>query len=70
MRNALYSGVGTQWLSRMVKRDEFLEATGRSLNSKTMRDREAVNRFAAFHVLGMHTIMEIWTNFSQAPLYF
>jgi len=52
MRNALYNGVGTQWLSRMVKRDEFLEATGRSLNSKTMRDREAVNRFAAFHVLG------------------
>ncbi|MCY4148728.1 MAG: DUF262 domain-containing protein, partial [Gammaproteobacteria bacterium] len=52
MRNALYNGVGTQWLSRMVKCDEFLEATGRSLNSKTMRDREAVNRFAAFHVLG------------------
>lgn len=52
MRNALYNGVGTQWLSRMTKRNEFLEATGKSLNSKTMRDREAVNRFAAFHVLG------------------
>jgi len=52
MRNALYNGAGTQWLSRMVKCDEFLEATGRSLNSKTMRDREAVNRFVAFHVLG------------------
>ncbi|MYB34898.1 MAG: DUF262 domain-containing protein [Gammaproteobacteria bacterium] len=52
MRNALYNGAGTQWLSRMVKCDEFLEATGRSLNSKTMRDREAANRFAAFHILG------------------
>lgn len=52
MRNALYNGPGTQWLARMVNRKEFLEATGSSLNSKTMRDREAVNRFAAFHVLG------------------
>ncbi|MXZ80933.1 MAG: DUF262 domain-containing protein [Gammaproteobacteria bacterium] len=52
MRNALYNGIGTQWLSKMANRTEFLEATGGSLNSKTMRDREAVNRFAAFHVLG------------------
>lgn len=52
MRNALYNGPGTQWLHRMARRKEFLQATGESLNDKTMRDREAVNRFAAFHVFG------------------
>lgn len=52
MRNALYNGPGTVWLYRMARRKPFLDATGRSLNDKTMRDREAVNRFAAFHILG------------------
>ena len=52
MRNALYNGPGTQWLFRMARQSAFLDATGGSLNDKTMRDREAVNRFAAFHTLG------------------
>lgn len=52
MRNALYNGAGTRWLAKMAKDNAFLDATGKSLNRKTMRDREAVNRFAAFHVLG------------------
>lgn len=52
MRNALYNGPGTRWLYKMVHQSEFLEATGSSLNRKTMRDREAVNRFAAFHIFG------------------
>ena len=52
MRNALYNGPGTRWLYKMVHQSEFLEATDRSLNRKTMRDREAVNRFAAFHIFG------------------
>ena len=52
MRNALYNGAGTKWLAKMARGKQFLRATGRSLNKKTMRDREAVNRFAAFHVLG------------------
>ena len=52
MRNALYNGPGTRWLSRMAREKEFLSATGGSLNKKTMRDREAVNRFAAFHIFG------------------
>ena len=52
MRNALYNGDGTRWLYKMVQRSEFLDATGGSLNRKTMRDREAVNRFAAFHIFG------------------
>ena len=52
MRNALYNGPGTRWLYEMARRSEFLDATGGSLNSKTMRDREAVNRFVAFHIFG------------------
>ena len=52
MRNALYNGPGTRWLSAMARHKTFLMTTGWSLNAKTMRDREAVNRFAAFHVLG------------------
>ena len=52
MRNAIYNGAGTRWLRDMARLDAFLKATGRSLNTKNMRDREAVNRFAGFHVLG------------------
>ena len=52
MRNALYNGPGTVWLYKMTRHRAFLDATGGSLNAKTMRDREAVNRFAAFHILG------------------
>ena len=52
MRNAIYNGAGTRWLGKMSKSSAFLEATGSSLNTKTMRDREAVNRFAGFFLLG------------------
>ena len=52
MRNAIYNGPGTRWLSKMAKEKSFLTSTGRSLNAKTMRDREAINRFAGFCLLG------------------
>ena len=52
MRNAIYNGPGTTWLREMSRSNAFLKATGGSLNKKNMRDREAVNRFAGFHVLG------------------
>ena len=52
MRNAIYNGSGTRWLSGMAKKEIFLTSTGRSLNAKTMRDREAINRFAGFCLLG------------------
>ena len=52
MRNAIYNGPGTRWLYDMSTEWAFLKATTGSLNAKTMRDREAVNRFAAFRVLG------------------
>lgn len=52
MRNALYNGVGTNWLKDAAGGAPFQAATGRSLNPKTMRDREAINRFCAFKLLG------------------
>ena len=52
MRNCLFVGDATAWLGKMAHHSDFLKATGSSLNSKTMRDRECINRFAAFHVCG------------------
>lgn len=52
MRNSLYMGAGTRWLRDMSRTDSFKEATGESLNTKTMRDRELINRFCAFRFLG------------------
>ncbi|MEQ1865136.1 MAG: DUF262 domain-containing protein [Micropepsaceae bacterium] len=51
MRNALYSGAATEWLKDAAKSKLFLQATGATLDSKTMRDREAINRFCAFDLL-------------------
>ena len=61
MRNAIYNGPGTTWLREMSRSDAFLKATGSSLNTKNMRDREAVNRFAGFHVLG-------WTAYANGDM--
>lgn len=53
MRNCLYSGIATQFLKNEAKTDLFLQATGDSLKADTMRDREMVNRFCAFQLLGI-----------------
>jgi len=53
MRNSLYQGPGTLFLKNEAATAVFREATGESLNWKTMRDREFVNRFCAFQVLGL-----------------
>jgi len=53
MRNCLFTGAATHWLAKASKSKEFLDATGGSLNKKTMRDREAINRFCAFRLLGV-----------------
>ena len=50
MRNSLYNGPGTRLLRRETETDLFLNATGQSLRRDTMRDREFVNRFCAFHL--------------------
>jgi len=52
MRNCLYSGKATRWLKKAATSKAFLEATGGSLQTKSMRDREVINRFCAFHLLG------------------
>lgn len=52
MRNALYNGPATIWLKDAAASDIFRKATGASLNTRTMRDREAINRFCAFKLLG------------------
>lgn len=55
MRNCLYMGAGTRWLRDMAEADFFKNATGKSLNTKTMRDRELINRFCAFRLLGANS---------------
>lgn len=50
MRNCLFMGEGTRFLKSEANTDIFLTATGRSLRTHTMRDREFVNRFCAFQI--------------------
>ena len=51
MRNCLFMGPATRFLKEESSTDVFLDATGGSLNRKTMRDREFVNRYCAFRIL-------------------
>ncbi len=53
MRNCLFMGPATLFLKDEAQTEVFLKATGRSLNRKTMRDKEFVNRFCAFRLLGL-----------------
>ena len=53
MRNSLFMGSGTRFLKTETRTEIFLRATGESLNSKKMRDREFVNRFCAFQLLDL-----------------
>ena len=53
MRNALYSGKATHWLKIVSESKQFKVATGESFSNNTMRDREAVNRFVSFALLGV-----------------
>ena len=51
MRNCLFMGDATRFLKEEARTELFLNATGHSLNARTMRDREFVNRFCAFQLL-------------------
>lgn len=53
MRNCLFMGRATGFLKEEAQTEIFMDATGGSLNRKTMRDREFVNRFCAFQLLGV-----------------
>ena len=52
MRNCLYMGHATRFLKNEANTEVFFDATGRSLDRLSMRDREFVNRFCAFRILG------------------
>ena len=53
MRNCLYMGDATRFLREESKTNLFREATGESLRTDTMRDREFVNRFCAFELFDL-----------------
>lgn len=53
MRNCLYVGEATRFLKKEAQTDLFKKATGGSLRTTTMRDREFVNRFCAFQLLDL-----------------
>ena len=54
MRNSLFMGPGTRFLKTEAQTEIFVKATGESLNSKKMRDREFINRFCAFQLLDLN----------------
>ncbi len=53
MRNCLYVGQATKWLKRQAEIEWFLKATDGRLDPKPMRDRELINRFCGFFLLGV-----------------
>lgn len=53
MRNCLYMGKATRFLKEESKKDIFLKATGNSLRTYYMRDREFINRFCSFQILNI-----------------
>jgi hypothetical protein len=53
MRNCVYMGEATKFLKREAASELFKKATGDSLRADIMRDREMVNRFCAFQLLGV-----------------
>lgn len=53
MRNCLYMGKATRFLKEESKKDLFLKATGNSLRTDNMRDREFINRFCSFQILNI-----------------
>ncbi|SMF96176.1 Protein of unknown function DUF262 [Methylomagnum ishizawai] len=55
MRNCIYMGAATTFLREEAETDLFVQATGKSLTPSTMRDREFVNRFCAFRLLGLES---------------
>lgn len=55
MRNCLFNGEATKWLKKASLSALFLKVTAGSLDRKSMRDREAINRFCAFRILGVES---------------
>ena len=59
MRNCLFMGDATRFLKEQSRTKLFLQATGESLRTSTMRDREFVNRFCAFQILDLDSYRDM-----------
>lgn len=59
MRNAIYNGPATTFLREESATALFIEATGNSLNTNKMQDREFVNRFCSFALLDRRTYKDM-----------
>ena len=68
MRNCLYNGKATRFLREEAGTEVFLKATGNSLRSSTMRDREFVNRFCAFQLLSLDDYKQDMDEFLASAL--
>jgi len=68
MRNCLYSGKATRWLADQAKHPDFLKATAGSLSPKRMRDRELINRFCGFCLLGAENYKDDMDSFLAETL--
>ena len=55
MRNALYQGKATEFLKAAALTPEFKDATIDAFPPEEMKDREAINRFCSFYLLGPET---------------
>jgi len=54
MRHALYSGPATKWLKEQAQQDYFLKIVNlKPSYKKEMRDRDIINRFCGFYLLGV-----------------
>ncbi|MDD6207453.1 MAG: DUF262 domain-containing protein [Clostridiales bacterium] len=59
IRNALYQGEATRFLNRLVKSQEFMEATGYAFEKeKRMKDKYLINRFIAAFLYRNDSIIE------------
>lgn len=60
MRNALYKGHSTVMLKDLAASSVFLNATGRGISSKRMKDQYVILRSIAFYLLKkkQHEVLE------------
>lgn len=59
IRNALYQGEATKLLNRLVKSQEFMDATGNAFQKeKRMKDKYLLNRFIALYLYRNGCILE------------